>query len=257
MSKNKTKQQNPFIKKQNDNPAPPTQQNVSPLATRQAEPAKPSFPPDALVTHKILDQSPHDSQALGASLVKDIDEPAIMKPPTMATIPPTPPTQTPTPPSPLPDATPKPKLPSKLDEETTANASRIAKMNKDGNTMTFHPGKPIFTMPLRPEVVTRPVVADFAQHMEHRLREFDEIKGTEGWKDAHLINLSTATQKAAARAEHALVALTDLQKVMQQAADLGNYAMMLWDRAQTLINKREAAKKAKAQSGLEAQELQP
>lgn len=250
MSKNKNKQQqNPFIKKQNDNPSPPAQPNVSPLATRHTEPATPSFPPDALVTHKIQNQSPNTSQALGASLVKAIDEPAILKAPAMATIPPTP--------SPLPDAAPKPNAPSKLEQAATENAARIAKM-KQGNDVGFNLRNPVFTLPKLPDVVARPVVTDFAQHMEHRLREFDELKGSEGWKDAHLINLSNATLKAAARAEHALVAMADLNKVMQQAADLGNYAMMLWDRAQTLLSKREAVKASKqTKQNLEAQELQP
>lgn len=84
----------------------------------------------------------------------------------------------------------------------------------------------------------RNTVKAFAVLMEKSLRKHDATKGNTGWDSSHVTKLIKAAQDQTSRAEEALIEQLDLDAVQEAAIDLGNYAMMIWDRVRILKEKK-------------------
>lgn len=83
----------------------------------------------------------------------------------------------------------------------------------------------------------RPEVAAFAQAMELKLRE-NEHKG--GWKNCDIFYLFSRLAEETAELKHAVIDRYPKTSVLDEAADVANFAMMIADVCGALLDKPEA-----------------
>jgi len=73
----------------------------------------------------------------------------------------------------------------------------------------------------------RPIVLEFAMEMEKKLRKHDQDRGPLGWRESEIGYIFYGLDKEFHELRHAVGSKTE--NVQSEAADVANFAMMLWD----------------------------
>jgi len=76
----------------------------------------------------------------------------------------------------------------------------------------------------------RAPISNFSKAMDMKLRRHDDNRGSHGWRQDTLVNLRFRLEEEVRELETA-IGSDNPQRIMEEAVDVGNFAMMIFDKA--------------------------